>query len=138
MNNTTISGRLVKDPECKEFDGGKAVCDFTVAVNGYKKEDTIYLKVKAWDGRARSCSKYCQKGSLINVVGSLRENVWQDKEGNKRKELYILASDIEFVQKPQEEKPAVKHEAVHDSSSEPKPVEPENIISEEDLETVPF
>lgn len=138
MNNTIISGRLVKDPECKEFDGGKAVCDFTVAVNGYKKEDTIYLKVKAWDGRARSCSKYCQKGSLINVVGALRENTWQDKDGNKRKELYILASDIEFVQKPQEEKTSTKHEESYSSNNEPKPVEAEDAISEEDLETVPF
>ena len=134
MNNVTLSGRLTKDPECKEFDGGKAVCDFTIAVNGYKKEDTLYIKVKAWDARARSCSKYCSKGSLINVVGALRENAWKDKEGNTRKEFYILASDIEFVQKPQEE---AKQKTESISQSEPTPVASEE-INEEDLEQVPF
>lgn len=134
MNNVTLSGRLTKDPECKEFDGGKAVCDFTIAVNGYKKEDTLYIKIKAWDARARSCSKYCSKGSLINVAGSLRENSWKDKEGNTRKELYILASDIEFVQKPQEE---AKQKTESVSHSEPTPVSSEE-VNEEDLEQVPF
>ena len=138
MNNVTLSGRLTKDPECKEFDGGKAVCDFTIAVNGYKKEDTLYIKIKAWDARARSCSKYCSKGSLINVAGSLRENSWKDKEGNSRKEIYILASDIEFVQKPQEESNKNKTEQVKtESNSEPTPVVHEE-INEEDLEQVPF
>ena len=138
MNNVTLSGRLTKDPECKEFDGGKAVCDFTIAVNGYKKEDTLYIKIKAWDARARSCSKYCSKGSLINVAGSLRENSWKDKEGNSRKEVYILASDIEFVQKPQEESNKNKTEqAKTESNSEPTPVVHEE-INEEDLEQVPF
>lgn len=137
MNNVTLSGRLTKDPECKEFDGGKAVCDFTIAVNGYKKEDTLYIKVKAWDARARSCSKYCSKGSLINVAGSLRENSWKDKEGNSRKEMYILASDIEFVQKPQEG--SVQHNKSQSVENENTAVEPTPVqVNEEDLEQVPF
>lgn len=131
MNKITISGRLTKDPECKEFDGGKAVCDFVVAVNGYKKEDTVYIKSKAWDARARSCSKYCQKGTYVIVSGTLRENAWKDKEGNSRREFYILTSDIEFVQKPQEEKQEAKSDKVENT-------EKENEVSEEDLETVPF
>ena len=61
MNKITISGRLTKNPECKEFDGGKAVCDFVVAVNGYKKEDTIYLKAKAWDARAKAALSIARK-----------------------------------------------------------------------------
>jgi len=139
MNNVTLSGRLTKDPECKEFDGGKAVCDFTIAVNGYKKEDTLYIKVKAWDARARSCSKYCAKGSLINVAGSLRENSWKDKEGNTRKELFILASDIEFVQKPQDEAGRNTNQQPQKSEDrEPTPVQSVDVVNEEDLEQVPF
>ena len=63
MNNVTISGRLAKDPECKELKDNKAVCDLTIAVNGYRKEDTVFIKVKAWDGRAKSCSKFCKRYS---------------------------------------------------------------------------
>lgn len=137
MNNVTLSGRLTKDPECKEFEGGKAVCDFTIAVNGYKKEDTLYIKVKSWDGRARSCSKYCKKGSLINVCGALRENTWKDKEGNNRRELYVLASDVEFVQKPQEESSQPQQQEVKSQDTEPNSVSAQE-VSEEDLEAVPF
>lgn len=136
MNNVTLSGRLTKDPECKEFSEGKAVCDFTIAVNGYRKEDTIYIKVKAWDGRARSCSKFTQKGSLVNVVGSIRENSWKSKDGQQRKELYVLASDIEFVQKPQDQKENVKKKSTPKEESQPEP-EIED-VTEEELEEVPF
>tara|TARA_R110001592_G_scaffold160695_4_gene392986 strand:- start:33703 stop:34110 length:408 start_codon:yes stop_codon:yes gene_type:complete len=135
MNNIVISGRLTKDPECKEFSEGKSVCDITVAVNGYRKEDTIFIKIKAWDGRARSCSKFCKKGSLVNVTGSLRENSWKAKDGSMRKELYVLAADIEFVQRPQEGNSA-KTESVTpaNENQEPSPIK----VSEEDLEEVPF
>jgi single-strand DNA-binding protein len=138
MNNIVVSGRLTKDPECKEFDEGKAVCDFTIAINGYKKEDTIYMKIKAWDGRARSCSKFTQKGSLINVSGSLRENSWKNKDGQQRKELYILASDIEFVQKPQDQSSLQGSEQTKPSEAKPSSTEKLKEVTEEQLEEVPF
>lgn len=133
MNNVSISGRLVRDPECKEFDDGKTVCDFTVAVNGYRKEDTVFVKIKAWAARAKSCAKFCKKGSLINIVGSLRGNSWTAKDGTKKREIFVLASDVEFVQLSSE-----------DSREEPKDTatpSTENDLPEptqEELETVPF
>lgn len=129
MNNVSVSGRLVRDPDCKEFDDGKMVCDFTLAVNGYRKEDTVFVKIKAWAARAKSCAKFCKKGSLVNVSGSLRGNSWTAKDGTKRREIYILAGDVEFVQLGGDEA----------SPSQAKPSE-ESLpaVTEEDLETVPF
>lgn len=137
MNNVTLSGRLAKDPECKEFEKGKAVCDFTIAVNGYKKEDTVFVKVKAWDGRARSCSKFCKKGSLVNVSGAIRENSWKAKDGSSRKELYILAGDIEFVQRPQDESSEASEAVKPQESPQPENSEPE-AVEENSFEEVPF
>ena len=31
LNNVTIMGRLVRDPELRRTDSGKAVCSFTIA-----------------------------------------------------------------------------------------------------------
>tara|TARA_X000001036_G_scaffold440137_1_gene494849 strand:+ start:7493 stop:7891 length:399 start_codon:yes stop_codon:yes gene_type:complete len=132
MNNVSISGRLTRDPECKEFGENKMVCDFTIAVNGYKKEDTIYLKVKSWGARAVSCSKYCKKGTLVNVSGSIRENAWKNKEGEQRKEFYILANDVEFVQRPTDQPNSSENTEPQEASKEIEDV------SEEDLEKVPF
>lgn len=141
MNNIVISGRLTKDPECKELSNGKTVCDFVIAVNGYKKDETMFIKAKAWDSRAKNCSKYCSKGSLVNVSGALKESIWKDKEGQTRKEFYILANEIEFVQKPNSETKASKSETTQetqDFDSEPTPSMPSEEISQEDLEQVPF
>ena len=132
MNNVSVSGRLVRDPDCKEFDDGKMVCDFTLAVNGYRKEDTVFVKIKAWAARAKSCAKFCKKGSLVNVSGSLRGNSWTAKDGTKRREIYILAGDVEFVQLGGEEA-ASAHPSEVKHSEESLPA-----VTQEDLETVPF
>ena len=133
MNNVSISGRLVRDPECKEFDDGKTVCDFTVAVNGYRKEDTVFVKIKAWAARAKSCAKFCKKGSLINIVGSLRGNSWTAKDGTKKREIFVLASDVEFVQLSSEDSREEPKDTVSPSTENDLP-EP----TQEELETVPF
>jgi single-strand DNA-binding protein len=138
MNNVSISGRLVRNPECKEVGDAKTVCDFTIAVNGYRKnqDDTVFIKIKAWDSRAKSCQKFCQKGSLVNICGALRTNSWQAKDGSKRNEIYVLASDIEFVQSSSENQ--TSRSAPQEGESAPKAVRTEPSVSEEDLETVPF
>ena len=139
MNNISVSGRLARDPECKEFNDGKTVCDFSIAVNGYKKEDTVWIKVKAWGNRAKSCSKFCKKGSLVNVSGSIRSNAWTAKDGSSRKELYILASDVEFVHLGNEDEKATQPQTKEESSSvPPTPVSAENQALEDQLEVVPF
>ncbi len=136
MNNVSVSGRLVRDPDCKEFEDGKAVCDFTIAVNGYRKEDTVFVKVKAWAARAKSCAKFCKKGSLVNIAGALRGNSWTAKDGTKKREIYILASDVEFVQLSGEDSKQQEGSVDHQESSPASTsVSPP---TEEDLETVPF
>ena len=129
MNNVSVSGRLVRDPDCKEFEDGKIVCDFTLAVNGYRKEDTVFVKIKAWAARAKSCAKFCKKGSLVNITGALRGNSWTAKDGTKRREIYILANDVEFVQLSVEEAPDKKEEPSEEKLTP---------ATEEELETVPF
>jgi len=138
MNNVSVSGRLVRDPDCKEFDDGKMVCDFTLAVNGYRKEDTVFVKIKAWAARAKSCSTFCKKGSLVNVCGSLRGNSWTTKEGQKRREIYILASDVEFVNLGSDEGKSPKKITATEASPSESNLPPQPVNSEEELETVPF
>ena len=135
MNNVSVSGRLVRDPDCKEFEDGKTVCDFTLAVNGYRKEDTVFIKIKAWAARAKSCAKYCKKGSLVNICGALRGNSWTAKDGTKRREIYVLANDVEFVQLSTEAAPS-QEEAP--SQEAPPNNEKSTPVTEEELETVPF
>jgi hypothetical protein len=69
----------------------------------------------------------------------LRENAWKDKEGNSRKEVFILASDIEFVQKPQDDvSKTATQQSQKSADREPTPVQSVEVVNEEDLEQVPF
>ena len=89
MNNITVSGRLTRDPECKEFGDNKMVCDFTIAVNGYKKEDTIYLKVKSWGGKSRKLRKVLQKGNVSECSWITKgKRLEEQRRGTKKGTIY--------------------------------------------------
>jgi len=73
MNQTTLIGRLTADPVVRNTkpDGtGKAVANFTVAVNRMKNNEQItkFIKVVAWGNLAASTSALT-KGTAVVVIG---------------------------------------------------------------------
>ncbi len=107
LNRVTITGNLVADPEIKYLPSGTAVAKLRVAVNNnYKdksgewKEDTCFIDVDVWAQRAERINETCRKGSKILVEGSLREDTWEDREGNKRSKIKIRAFHAEHIGEP--------------------------------------
>jgi single-strand DNA-binding protein len=97
LNTAIIMGRLVRDPEERKTSDGKTVCSFCVAVNDeYRKDMTYFLDIIAWNKTAEFICKYFRKGSMIAVQGKLTTRVWEDKNGNKRKETEIVADNVSF------------------------------------------
>ncbi|MGA1411793.1 MAG: single-stranded DNA-binding protein, partial [Prochlorotrichaceae cyanobacterium] len=47
MNTYNCIGNLGKDPEVKYFENGNRVANFSVAVRGYKEDDTLWLDCEA-------------------------------------------------------------------------------------------
>lgn len=103
MNVVTIIGRLAADPELKTTGSGISVTNICVAVDRKvtKGEDKItdWLDVVAWRNTAEFICKYFQKGSPIVVTGSLQTRMWDDKSGQKRKTVEVIADSVEFVPK---------------------------------------
>ena len=80
INNLTLVGRLVKDPELRYTQSSRAVCSFTLAVdremskekreeakaNNYPTAD--FPRIVVWNKMGEICSKYLQKGSLVDIV----------------------------------------------------------------------
>lgn len=97
MNNYfSIIGRLTKEVELRYTKDNKPVCDISVAVqNG--KEDTSFIKVSLWNKTAETTAKYCKKGDLIGVCGIIRNNVYEDKEGNKHYDYSFVGAKISFL-----------------------------------------
>ena len=103
MNNTVVLvGRLVKNIELRFTQNGKAVTDFTLAV-ARDKDNTDFIRVQSWGKSAEAMANYTQKGDMIGVRGSLRHEIYEDKEGNKRKNDYVLAQNIMFLNTKKEE-----------------------------------
>lgn len=125
MNRVTIIGRIAADPELKQTTSGLSVCNFTIAVDrkGTKGEERItdWLDVVTWRHSAEFVSKYFQKGSPIIVEGSLQTRMWEDKAGQKRKVVEIVADNVEFVPKAKGEAAEAKSESFEEVSSEDLP-----------------
>ena len=70
-NNFTITGHLTAKPEVKKTANGKAYAYPSIAVKGVKKDDVQFLSFILWDKLAENIAKYCDKGDLISVMGSI-------------------------------------------------------------------
>jgi len=89
-NYCRFIGRLTGDPKIVEFENTK-LCTFTLAIseyrkekNGEKKKSINFFDFEAWDSGGTTIEKYCEKGDVIDLVASARNNSWTDKNGNKR------------------------------------------------------
>lgn len=104
MNVSTIVGNLVRDPELKSLPSGKAVCNFTVAVNRSYKNDqgeypADYINCVTYGNTAEFVHKYFLKGSPIGIVGELQTRKYTTKNGDERHIMEVIVSKAEFVGK---------------------------------------
>ena len=102
LNVVAIMGRLAADPQLRQTTTGKNVASFRIAcdrgrrdANGQSQAD--WLDVVAWDRTAEFVCKYCQKGSLIAIDGRLQSRQYQDKNGNNRTAIEIVANNVNFA-----------------------------------------
>jgi single-strand DNA-binding protein len=100
MNKVFTIGRFAADPELKTTGNGIAVTSFTIAVNRpYSKgeKQTDWLDVVAWRSTAEHICKHFKKGDGIIVEGTIQTRNWEDKNGQKRKAVEIVAENVEFL-----------------------------------------
>lgn len=101
MNNLTIIGNLVRNPELMTTQSGSTVCSFTVAVNRRKKvqgqPDADLFRVSAWNQLGENCQKYLAKGRKVSVVGSVSVHAYSMPDGKPGASLEVMANDVEFL-----------------------------------------
>lgn len=101
LNVVAIMGRLAADPQMRQTQAGKSVCSFRIACDRGRKDangqnQTDWLNVVAWDKTANFVSRYFSKGSMIAVTGRLQSRNYQDKNGNNRTAIEIVANQVSF------------------------------------------
>ena len=101
INVVAIMGRLTYDPELRTTPTGVSVVRFQVAVDrnfqrAGEERKADFIDVTAWRQTAEFVSKYFRKGSMIAVEGSIQTDNFTDKDGNKRKSVQLVASQVSF------------------------------------------
>ncbi len=106
LNSVLIEGNLTKDPELSYTSTGKPVVKLRIGSNrSYKKDDEYqqeasFFDITVWGKQAEACAEFLEKGRGVRIVGRLKEDRWQDQEGNNRSKVQIVAEHVEFMPKP--------------------------------------
>lgn len=101
MNRVELVGRLTKDPELRYTEKDVGICSFVIAVNrNFKNEndeyETDFIFCKAFNKRAETISKYCQKGDLLGIEGSIRTGSYE-KDGQRFYTTEIFTDNVSFL-----------------------------------------
>jgi single-strand DNA-binding protein len=98
LNVCTFTGRAGKDPEVRYFESGKMVAEFNIAVDGWRDEKPLWLKLKIWGKTADVAANYVRKGSMIAVSGQLENETWTDKgSGEERSKIVLNVKDLTLL-----------------------------------------
>ena len=100
MNKVILIGNLTRDPEKRQTQDGRSVCNFTLAVNRRSRSDhpeADYFRVTAWDQTADNCAKYLAKGRKAYVDGPVHLEQYTDRDGVIRYNLKVDARTVEFL-----------------------------------------
>lgn len=113
-------GRLVADPELRQTPNGISVVSFTIAIDrSYSKDrerQADFVDIVAWRRTAEFVSRYFSKGKMIIVEGSIQTRIYEDKQGNKRKAVEVVADNVQFGES--------KNASSNASASAPAPAAP--------------
>lgn len=100
LNRAILMGRLVADPELRQTTNGIAVCSFRIAVDrNYSKDrerQADFIDIVAWRTSAEFVSRYFSKGKMIIVEGSIQSRSYEDKNGQKRTAIEVVADNVMF------------------------------------------
>lgn len=111
MNNVSLIGRLVRDPELRFIaSSGMAVCNFTLAVDkGLSKQKKEEMEAKGqptadfpriivWGKTAENCANYLSKGKQVAITGSIQTSTFKTDSGETRYSVDVNAQNVQFLE----------------------------------------
>lgn len=133
QNTVLLAGYLAADPDFRMTSSNRGVCKFRMGVGrrykdlktGDWKDDTTWVRVEVWGEAADRLKDKLKKGSPVHVEGRLKYYEYEDKSGQKRNGLDVVARRVQFLTKGSGTGSAA-------AASAPK------TASETELEEVPF
>ena len=132
MNKIVIIGNLTGTPELRVTQSGVSVCQFTVAVNGKRKDDgATFFRVTAWRALGETCHKYLDKGRKVMVCGAVSASAYTGRDGKPRASIEVTAEDVEFLS-------AIGHDAQSEQAETAQQHDTEGGFTAVETEDLPF
>ena len=107
LNQIVLVGRITKDVEVRETEGGRKVATLALAVprnfkniNGEYETDFLYCSL--WDVIATNTKEYCKVGDLVGIKGRVTSSQYE-KDGEKRYAMDIIAEKVTFLSSKKQE-----------------------------------
>jgi single-strand DNA-binding protein len=113
INRVVLTGNLTFDPELRSLPSGTSVCRLRLAVNTRRKDNATnewvdkpnYFDVTVWGAQGENCARYLSKGRPVAIDGRLEWREYQDKDGNKRQAIDVVADTVQFLSSPRDDMP---------------------------------
>lgn len=103
LNTVALMGRLTADPELRYTGSNIPVTSFTLAVerdfkSGDGEKQTDFINIVAWRNTAEFVSKWFRKGQLMAITGAIQTRKYQDRDGNNRTAVEVVAEHAYFAE----------------------------------------
>ena len=137
MNRAMLVGRLTTKPELRYTSSNLPFARFSVAVNrtysnAQGERETDFINVVVWRKQAENVCNFLNKGSLVSVEGRIQTGSYDDKDGNKRYTMEVVADSVQFLESK------AQSQNRSQASSEPSPYDYQTITNSVDVADDPF
>ena len=137
MNRAMLVGRLTAKPELRYTSSNLPFARFSVAVNrtysnAQGERETDFINVVVWRKQAENVCNFLNKGSLVSVEGRIQTGSYDDKDGNKRYTMEVVADSVQFLESKSQSQNRSQ------ASSEPSPYDYQTTTNSVDVADDPF
>lgn len=97
MNKVLLNGRLTKDVETS-YNKQTSIVRGTLAVSTSQKDVTSFVNIVAFNKIGEILEKYTKKGTLIGVVGELRQGSYKNQKGEWVNYSQVVVEKIDLLE----------------------------------------
>lgn len=104
----TVEGFVTQSPVLRKTKTGKTICMFSLAVRHYSAPDAepkvSFMDIETWEKLADLCSEKVDKGKRLMVIGTLRQDRWEGKDGKNQSKIKLIGNQVRFLESANSEK----------------------------------
>lgn len=104
FNRVILLGRLARDVELTYSASGVAIGKVGLAVNDKRKDrdgqyvdEVTFVDLTMFGRTAEVASEYTSKGKSLLVEGRLKQDRWENNEGEKRTKLHVIVEKLQLL-----------------------------------------